>query len=246
MPVDTVTEPSDTHGDAQPVPTMVIVMLVAVVAATSLASLFMSFHGLRDLVERAEGVAGWLSSVGPFGIDGLQIGSLFGIVVTSGAPFKVRFYLWCVFLGSIGVSTAMNASDAVIRHAGLPGVVLSGFWPVLLAAATHVLVVAIRWWLESRQIAELAATEPATEYADEPDTVPTPKPKPPATAKQIQAWARQRYARGGVSCKQVAEAMTGNGYPVSEKQVERWTKDLRISSADLRELTSGTDIEVSS
>lgn len=218
-------------ADSESTSTAVLAALVACSTIAGAASLFMSFHGLRDLVERVEGVHGWLSNVGPFGIDGLQLATLFAIVFTASAPLRIRIYLWVVFFASIAVSVVGNVIDAGARHVEASGVWLSGFWPALLAAATHVVVVSVRWWRERRRAstAETVATA-ADEMAEssvdegEPDVEAGDKPSP--TRAQIQAWARARY-RTARSSRKVAEAMTANGYPVSPKDVERWTKDLR-------------------
>lgn len=228
------------QSDSTPIPGLVIGLLITMAAIAGAASLMMSFHSLRDLVQRVEDVHGWLSNVGPVGIDGLQLASLFAIVITATARFRVRLYLWVLFFGSIALSVAGNCVDASARHAGTAGIVLSGVWPALLAAATHVVVIAVRWWQESRPVATVQETLAPVEDAEPVSAPPawdTPTGavevvgKKPATPAQIQAWARQRYQRGGVSCEAVATAMTAKGYTVSAKQVERWTKDLRAAVA---------------
>lgn len=214
---------------------LVVLALVLCAVMAGSASLFMSFHGLRDLVIRVEGVTGWLSNVGPIGIDGLQLATLFAIVFTVGAPARVRVYLWIVFFGAIAVSVVGNMLDASARGVDASGVWLSAFWPVLLAAATHVVVVAIRWWNDSRATAtaEVVATagEQMTESSvDEPEPDAGAVDKPSPTRAQLQAWARARY-RNVKSSRKVAEAMQANGHPVSMKDVERWTRDLRAAVA---------------
>ena len=218
-------------ADSESTSTAVLVALVACSTIAGAASLFMSFHGLRDLVERVEGVHGWLSNVGPFGIDGLQLATLFAIVFTATAPLRIRIYLWVVFFASIAVSVVGNVIDAGARGVDASGVWLSGFWPALLAAATHVVVVSVRWWRDRRRASTaeaLAADESTAADEPEPDAEAVDKPSP--TRAQIQAWARARY-RTARSSRKVAEAMTANGYPVSAKDVERWTKDLRAAPA---------------
>lgn len=232
MTQPTATETTDTRSDSGTIHWSVLVLMIAVAAMAMFASLYMSFHGLRDLVERSENVIGSGAAIGPFGIDGLQLASLFAIIITVGARTRVRVYLWLVFFSSIGVSVAMNASDAALRHAGAVGMVLSGFWPALLAAATHVVVVAVRWWLESRRNATAALTPAIAVVRREPggdeDGEPSESKEP--TEAQLKAWARKRYLSVR-SSRKVAEAMTANGTPVSEKQVERWTKSLRTAPA---------------
>lgn len=232
-------EPTDTPTDSEPIHGAVIVLLVGVVFIAGCASMLMSFHGLCDLVQRVEDVKGWLSYVGPVGIDGLQLAALFAIVITSTAPKSVRGYLWTVFLGSIGLSVAGNCVDASARHAGLPGIILSGVWPALLAAATHVVVMAVRWWQSSRREQTPAPTanrlQPSTDTppakpADEPTPVAEPVAPKPLSAAQIQSRARTLYTNGR-SAAQVSDVMTANGIKVSAKQVERWTKDIREARA---------------
>lgn len=221
MTARTLSQATDTTTDKPPIHWTAIAAMGCVAAGTGAASLFMSFHGLRDLVKRVEGVEGALSSIGPFGIDGLQVAALVAIVITAGAPFRVRFYLWTAFFGSIAVSVAMNMVDAAERHSGAAGIVLSGFWPALLAAATHVVVVAFRWWQSQRSRTPIKATAP------DPQPEPTKADeRSEPTDAQKRSWARQRYATAR-SCKKVAADMTANGVPVSEKQVERWTTDMR-------------------
>jgi hypothetical protein len=240
-------ETPDTGSDSSSVHWAVVALLVLVVFIAGSASLMMSFHGLRDLVERVEDVHGWLSDVGPVGIDGLQLASLFAIIMTATAPIRVRAYLWLVFLGSIALSVVGNCVDAAARHAGGAGVVLSGVWPALLAAATHVVVMAVRWWQSSRPepkpsplerdiVAEVRA-DLARAIPAAPASADLVEPSAKSAA-QLRAIARSRYQNNS-SCRQVAIDMTTRGWSVSEKQVERWTKDLRapVQASDIEPVT---------
>lgn len=230
-------ETIDTGRDNAATAAVGIAMLAIVVAITGSASLMMSFHGLRDLVQRVEDVQGWLSNVGPVGIDGLQLASLVAIIITVNAPLRVRVYLWTVFFASIGLSVAGNCVDAAARHAGVAGVVLSGVWPALLAGATHVAVVAVRWFLDARRAATAVATPNLAAVGqelgiDEDDTDVESVDKPSPTEAQLIAWAKARYKTARSSAK-VGTAMRAKGWSVSDKQVERWTKDLRTIPTDV-------------
>lgn len=235
-------------------PAILILSLVAGIAGA--ASLMLSWAGIRDMIARVEGVHGWLSLVGPAGIDGLQLASLVAIIVTTGAPYAVRLYLWSVFFASIGVSVVMNAADASARGIGPEGVILSGLWPALLAASTHVVVVAVRWLRSDRrpvyrlsEASDRVPSAPHWSLADVPvspavfsDVDPVSPAPPPGwdmpsaafpaveisgpTQAQLRAWARASY-KTTHSAATTGTRMRAKGYEVSDKQVERWTVDLR-------------------
>jgi len=220
MTEPTATETADTRRDIDWTTVAGVTFFVTVSLLAGAASLLMSFHGLRDLVIRVEGVQGWLSNVGPIGIDGLQLASFAVLMFTVGAPFRVRLYLWCAFFGAIGLSVLGNALDAWARHTGAFGIGMSAVWPALLAAATHLAVIAIRWWKTSG----LKETAVATVEA-EPAKATEAKAKAPTEA-QLASWAKARYRTTPSSAK-VAAAMRDQGWDVSDKKVERWTRDLR-------------------
>jgi hypothetical protein len=135
--------------------------------------------------------------------------------------------MWTALLGATAVSVTGNAVDASARHLTDAGLWISGLWPVLLAAASHIVVVSSRL-LEERParatqeptVAELA--EPGADTGEESAPVSAP------TEAQLRARARSRYQRG-TSCRAIAVDLQAQGFGVSEKKVERWTADLRAA-----------------
>lgn len=227
------TEPTDTGTDTpaagRRVPRGTYAALLTPTVVVGAASFTETFHGLRDLMERVEEQATWLSTVGPIGIDGLQLVALAGTYFMRNAQVRIRLYMWSVFLAANAVSVAGNVVDASARHLSTPGVVIAGVWPVLLALAAHTVIVSARW-LESRgaPVAAQPSPAPPVEQVDEDQDEREANRLTPSvpTEAQLRARARMRYARG-VSCRQISDDLKSQGIDVSEKKVERWTADIR-------------------
>jgi hypothetical protein len=242
------TEPTDTATD-NPTDTgrghrLARVALIAPACVVGTASFFESFHGLYDLLRRVAQAPPALAAVGPIGVDGLQLVSLVGTVIARRAPWHTRLYMWTALLGATGVSVAGNAIDARARGLADAGVWISGAWPVLLAAASHIVVVSSRL-LENRtsppddEPTRVPRVEEVYEHHDEeqPDIVGEREQPAVPTDAQLRARARARYSRG-VSCAKISTDLRAQGHDVSEKKVERWTADLRAARK-----TAPTDAE---
>lgn len=129
------------EGGARAVLVGLLVFSTALVVITAFA---LSFYGLNDFARRVMRLPAILAMFVPIGLD---IFSLCGILATyllKHAEWRVRAYTWTVFLVPAGLSIAGNLVHAQHRHLGQPGVVAAALIPVILALATHLVVVVQR------------------------------------------------------------------------------------------------------
>jgi len=189
-----------------------------VVVAT--VTFVLSFHGLDDYGVRVAGL-GRLSPLVPLGVDGLTLVAVAATYLLRFAPWRVRSYAWLVFAIAVGASVAGNLSHASARHLGRDGWVGAAAWPILLALASHMVIVTRRWMERHRDV-PTSDTQPDTEpVADQPEGGPDPRPFDP------KAYARRQAGQGR------AVAVIGRALreryrvDVSDKTVGRWTEDIR-------------------
>jgi hypothetical protein len=124
--------------------TVLIALLVVATAAVVITAFALSFYGLNDFARRVMKLPTVLAAFVPIGLD---IFSLCGILATyllRHTEWRVRAYTWTVFLVPAGLSIAGNLVHAQHRHLGQPGVVAAALIPVILALATHLVVVVQR------------------------------------------------------------------------------------------------------
>lgn len=200
----------------------------------------LSFHGLYDLLLRVAKLPMPLAILGPLGVDGLTLCAIAATFLLRGAPGRVRAYVWLVFGVATGLSVAGNVVDATVRKLALSGVIAAAVAPILLALASHLVVVARRWMERYPVVAAVPAAEPEPTATGEPDeehgAEPEQRRKP--TSRQLRATARRRYL-AGVPCSKIAADMTAAGSATSVKTIERWTKDLRQQTPPA---TDGPDV----
>ncbi len=145
-------EPTDTAPDIEPsrghdplrVAFAVLICCTVLVAVVSFA---LSFYGLNDYGRRVMGLPVWLSPLVPAMVDLFSLCGIAATYLLRRAMYRVRVYAWMVFLVPTGLSVAGNLAHAESRalaHAGLAGAAAA---PVILALATH-LVVVVRRHLE--------------------------------------------------------------------------------------------------
>lgn len=205
-----------------------------VVVAT--VTFVLSFHGLDDYGTRVAGL-GQLSPLVPLGVDGLTLVAVAATYLLRFAPWRVRSYAWLVFAIAVGASVAGNLSHAAARHLGRDGWVGAAAWPILLALASHMVIVTRRWMERVRDV-PVPDAEPDTEPVDDqPEGTPDPRPFDP------KAYAR-RQAGQGRAVAVIGRALRERyGEQVSDKTVGRWTEDIRARTNGATPPAAPTSLE---
>lgn len=189
------------------------VVLVLATSAVVAVTFALSFYGLEDFGRTGMGLPRWLSPFVPIGVDLFSLCGIAATYLLRRAEWRVQLYAWCVFLVPSGLSVAGNIAHAEHRGLATPGVVGAAVAPVILALATH-LVVVVRREVEKRSQAD---TEADTDYdANEP--VSGPPEMFEADTDEVAAMARALAVRqrGGTVAAQAAAA------GVSPRTVRRW------------------------
>lgn len=162
-----MTQPTDTTGDTEheteAAPTQrplrvafgVLITCTVAVAAVSFA---LSFYGLNDYGRSVMRLPVWLSPLVPIGVDLFSLCGIAATYMLRSARIPIRVYAWCVFLVPTGLSVAGNLAHAVHRHLITAGWAGAAVVPVILALATH-LVVVVRRHLEND---DATGNEPAS------------------------------------------------------------------------------------
>jgi hypothetical protein len=103
----------------------------------------LSFSGLDDYGRRVARMA-VLSPLVPIGVDGLTLCAVAATFLLRHARYRVRLYAWSVFAIAVGSSVAGNLSHAAARALSWEGMVGAAAWPILLALASHMVIVVRR------------------------------------------------------------------------------------------------------
>jgi hypothetical protein len=123
-------------------------VLICCTVLVAVVSFALSFYGLNDYGHRVMALPRWLSPLVPAMVDLFSLCGIAATYLMRRAAYRVRVYAWAVFLVPTGLSVAGNLAHAESRalvHAGLAGAAAA---PVILALATH-LVVVVRRHLET-------------------------------------------------------------------------------------------------
>jgi hypothetical protein len=204
--------------------------LICCTVAVGAVTFTLSFVGLRDYGIRVERLHPWLAPLVPVGVDILSLCGVTATYLLRDAKTRVRAYAWLVFGVAVALSVAGNLTHAVARHLSPAGMVGAAAWPILLALASHLVIVTRRALDrgDDSDTATAAASVPAAVAAPAtPVVAPAPAdevvrvPRQPVGDSGARATARGRVA-AGESCDTVARALG-----VSKRSVERWTGDIR-------------------
>lgn len=196
--------------------------LLAFTVVVGAVTFTLSFHGLNgyghDLVRLAE-----LSPLVPLGVDGLTLVAVAATYLLRTAPLRVRAYAWFVFVIAIAASVAGNLSDAASRHLSPEGMVGAAAWPILLALASHMVIVTRRWMDRLRPV-PVPDTEPDTEPVDDqPEGASDPRPF------DAEVYARRRAGRGHKVAAIGRSLREQHQVDVDDRTVGRWTEDIRAA-----------------
>lgn len=202
--------------------------LIAFTGLVAVVTFVLSFHGLSDYGSRVAGIEGWQSWLVPVGVDGLTLCAIAATFVLRHENWRVRFYAWCVFAVAIGASVAGNLSHAAERHLKPEGMAGAAAWPILLALASHLVIIA-------RRAADRRDVRPAPKPTPAPVAVPASQPRPAPVTVATVATRKAPVVRDsdaktracemwtqGKSCQDIADALG-----VSKKSAERYTAELR-------------------
>lgn len=217
--------------------------LVAFTASVGVVTFVLSFAGLSDYGHRVVKLNEMLSWLVPIGVDGLTLSAVAATFVLRHADWHVRLYAWAVFGVAVAASVAGNLSHAVAHHLGVQGQIGAAAWPILLALASHMVIVARRS-VERSDSQTATVTRPTPAIAARQDRTvamttvavterPAPRRDKPVSDSADRTRARDMYS-GGTSAADIAERLG-----VSKRTVERWTEDLRQAPA----VAGNTDTE---
>lgn len=124
-----------------PVAYRALLVCTVVVATVTFA---LSFHGLSDYGQHVAGINGWMSWLVPVGVDGLTLCAVAATFLLRHASIHIRAYAWFVFAVAVGASVAGNLSHAASRGLSWEGKIGAAAWPILLALASHLVIVTRR------------------------------------------------------------------------------------------------------
>lgn len=181
------------------------IALLAFTVLVAAVTFVLSFSGLDDYGRRVAHL-GDLSPLVPIGVDGLTLCAVAATFILRDAPLRVRLYAWCVFGVAVAASVAGNLSHAEARSLSWKGMVGAAAWPILLALASHMVIVVRRHMHPTRPPVAQSQQEPAVAVASAPVA---PSAAEPATApvKRSPKSARRKAAgTGKTDPKVIAEA----------------------------------------
>lgn len=148
--------------DSAPLQLVALIGFTVLVAAVTFV---LSFHGLDDYGRRVAHMSR-LSPLVPIGVDGLTLVAVMATSILRHAPLHVRAYAWFVFAISVALSVAGNLSHAIADHLTWQGEIGSAAWPMLLAVASHLVIVTLRARERQREGVDAAnGTSDATPFA---------------------------------------------------------------------------------
>lgn len=210
-----------------------VALRVSIVAATASVALFafaLTFHGLDGAGQIVLRLPRWLAPLAPLTVDGLTLVAIACTYAMRDAKLRQRAYAWLVFGGAVAASTLGNLAYA--RALGLSS---DGKWgaalpPVALAAATHLAIKAFKH-LDSQRESDDEGDSPddttsdtdcnSDSRSDIVSLVVSHDDNDSDNRSDIERQARIAVSLGA-SCR-VAASRLG----VSQRQVERWTTDIR-------------------
>jgi hypothetical protein len=227
-------------------------VLLFFTVVVAVVTFLLSFSGLDDYGRRVARL-GALSPLVPLGVDGLTLCAVAATFILRRARFQVRLYAWCVFATAVAASVAGNLSHAAARHLRWDGMIGAAAWPILLALASHLVIVTRRATERSAPVVAVAPTTPVRSKAPlhvaiRPTPAPhvagvavaggdtasrTPDTRVPTAMDDRRAEARRRYL-DGESCTTIARE-----FGCDRKTIERYTVDLRHVRAARRSRTPG-------
>jgi len=150
-------------------------VLICCTVLVALVSFALSFYGLNDYGRTVMRLPVWLSPLVPLGVDLFSLCGIAATYLLRRAPGQVRAYSWLVFLVPTGLSVAGNLAHGESRSLARAGLVGAAVAPVILALATH-LVVVVRRHLETASVPD--SGDGAAEVATEPEFVHFIAPEP--------------------------------------------------------------------
>lgn len=243
--------PRDTGGTSR----VAHLSLLAFTAIVGTVAFTLSFHGLDDYGRRVAGF-GALSPLVPVAVDGLTLVAVAATVLLRNATWRIRAYAWLVFAVAVALSIGGNLAHAAARDLSAWGQVGAVASPVVLAFASHLVIVTrrtleredhVRAVAEAARQAEAEAAAKAERRAARTATPATPAtsavasaprqraatPHAPKTGRPsdtLAAQVRQMWT-AGQSHAQIALALG-----ISKKTAERHTEPLRQKTpADVAE-----------
>lgn len=221
-------------------------VLIGLTVAVGVVTFTLSFVGLRDYGIRVEGLSPWLAPLVPIGVDVLSLCGVAATYLLRCSRARVRAYAWLVFGVAVALSVAGNLTHAVARHLSPAGMVGAAAWPILLALASHLVIVTRRALDRDTATPVSLGATPAvapvaaravghTLVSDRSTSGAFDRSDPDGSAVAavagrvasqgdndiIRQRARHRVA-AGEPCDPVAQDLG-----VSKKSVERWTRDIR-------------------
>lgn len=196
--------------------------LLAFTVLVAAVTFVLSFSGLDDYGRRVAEL-GILSPLVPLGVDGLTLCAVAATFLLRRAAWHVRLYAWCVFGVAVAASVAGNLSHAAAKSLSWEGMVGAAAWPILLALASHLVIVVRRNMERAGQPTATAApiAEPVPAVARAPGAPRQPRATPVRDNDLIRQRARDMY-RDGTPLRDIAKTLS-----VHKRSVERYTKDLR-------------------
>jgi Protein of unknown function (DUF2637) len=194
----------------------------------------LSFSGLDDYGRRVARMA-VLSPLVPIGVDGLTLCAVAATFLLRHARYRVRLYAWSVFAIAVGSSVAGNLSHAAARALSWEGMVGAAAWPILLALASHMVIV-VRRNMDS-SVQRLVSPEPVPAVDPEPveetfpdpwefaepvaepvDSVSTPRP----TVRKPQPSSRERVEKAHRRTPAATNEQLAKRLNLSTKTVQRY------------------------
>src|SRR5262245_44305778 len=175
--------------------------LVAFTGIVGADTFTLSFSGLDDYGRRVAHY-GNLSPLVPIGVDGLTLVAIAATSLLRRAPWHIRAYAWFVFIVAMGLSVAGNLSHAVADRLTWQGELGAAVPPLLLALASHLMVVTIRAIERFRTVAlpQVAPSDDTPVLSDTVSDTPKPRaPRKPLTNEQRVQRAAKRNPAAGVS-----------------------------------------------
>jgi len=164
MPENSDTATSDTVRQPNPVAKAALLVGLYVVVVGTFT---LSFAGLYDYGNNLSQLPLILPAFVPVVIEGLTICAVGAIYILRHAPFRIRIFSWAVFVVPVSLSVAGNMSHALSRHLPTVAVAGSAAWPIILALATHLVVVTIRY---TERVAPMSQPKPVSRHVVSPAT----------------------------------------------------------------------------
>jgi len=187
----------------------------------------LSFSGLDDYGSRVAGL-GFLSPLVPIGVDGLTLCAVAATFLLRHARWRARAYAWSVFAIAVASSVAGNLSHAAAKELSSEGMVGAAAWPILLALASHMVIV-VRRNMEIPQQTEVSAPVSSLGFDHERPIGPEPAPRrvdrvstSKPVARKPQPSSRERVERAHKRTPAATNEQLAERLNLSTKTVQRW------------------------